>query len=134
MAVELHELEHPRRIRAVAIALRFEKPLQRMLLGFLDVVRSGRVVVPLALDFVLVRVACLDLRDARVTRRSRNRRRECRPFGLVRVEEQIGPSRPPGRGPTPLPAPDLAGVLAQRERPEMGDMLTPRIEVDDGLS
>src|SRR6266542_1423291 len=61
MPPELHRLRHPGRILAVSVGFGFLKPLQRVRFRLLDVVRAGGIVVPLALDFVLVGIPGLDL-------------------------------------------------------------------------
>src|SRR5262245_17719408 len=55
--IELHNLSHPRRILLVPVPLDFAKPFESMRLRLLGVVRSARIVIPLSLRFVLVRVA-----------------------------------------------------------------------------
>src|SRR2546428_8121700 len=57
MAVELHHLRHPWRVRSVTILLGFEKPLLRPSRRLADVMRSRGIVVPLPLNLILVGVA-----------------------------------------------------------------------------
>ena len=52
--IELHRLRHPRRVRLVPIPLGLEKPLLGVRRRLDDVVRSGGIVVPLALDLILL--------------------------------------------------------------------------------
>src|SRR5437773_2410453 len=71
---ELHHLRHPRLVETVAIALDLEKPFERVRLRTARGLGADRIVVPLILDLILVRIAGVHVARIAVMRQFRRER------------------------------------------------------------
>src|SRR5205814_1293100 len=60
MPRELHHLRHPRGVHPITMALDLEKPIERVRLRFTRVLGAYRILVPLFLNTILVRISRLD--------------------------------------------------------------------------